>query len=82
MKTLNEIRRRHQVKPLKLDKEFCQLATKHVEDMAQNLSFSSSLKSNGKWTKWTNWVEIKLVKGAKYKGGEGVRKWYKNIERI
>ena len=80
LEALNEIRRRHQVEPLELDENFCQLATKHVENMAKNLSFSSYVESDGKWTKWTNWQDIKLVKGANYKGGEGVRKWYKKLE--
>ena len=78
MKTLNEIRRRHQVEPLQLDENLCQLATKHLENMAKNLSFSSYIDSDGKWTKWTCWQDMKLIKGANYKGGEGVRKWYKN----
>ena len=80
LEALNEIRKRHQVGPLELDETFCQLASKHVENMAKNLSFSTYVDSNGKWTKWTNWLDIKLVKGANYKGGEGVRKWYKKLE--
>ena len=76
---INYIRKYHQVSNLELDEQLCEKAAKHAENMGKTGSFSSYY-DNGEWKNWTNWGILYLLRGANYKGGEGVRKWYKKLE--
>jgi DNA-binding protein H-NS len=72
---INYIRKYHQVSNLELDEQLCEKAAKHAENMGKTGSFSSYY-DNGEWKNWTNWGILYLLRGANYKGAEGVRKWY------
>lgn len=79
LEVLNKIRKAHQVENLNLDDNLCNLAMKHAEFMGKNGSLQA-YTNNGSWENWTNWLIMNLIRGTNYKGGEGVKKWYKKLE--
>jgi uncharacterized protein YkwD len=76
---INEYRKMHQVDSLELDRTLCNKATSHAEYMGKTGNFQV-YEENGKWENWTNWTKMNLIRGALYKGGEGVKKWYKLLK--
>ena len=76
---INEYRKMHQVDSLELDRTLCNKATSHAEYMGKTGNFQV-YEENGKWENWTNWTKMNLIRGAVYKGGEGVKKWYKLLK--
>lgn len=79
LEQLNEIRKHHQVDNLEIDENLCKFAMKHAESIGKS-GRSEVYRNNGNWENWTNWEEMNLIRGSKYQGGEGVRKWYKKLE--
>jgi len=75
---INEIRKKHKVPAIELDENLCNYAKNYIEEIFKTGSMSTSKMFDG-IKHSVNYTIMNLVRGAVYKGGEAVKKWYKEL---
>ena len=75
---INEIRKKYNASELELDENLCKNANNFIGEIIKTGSMSTSIIIDG-IKHSVNYTIMNLVRGAIYKGGEGVKKWYKEL---
>ena len=75
---INEIRKKYNALELELDENLCKIANNYIGEIIKTGSMSTSIIIDG-IKHSVNYTIMSLVRGAVYKGGEGVKKWYKEL---